>query len=135
MSSKEIEQEVKRIIGINRAKERFEQGERISLEQLMGKYGVCKGQCHTCAFRPDSPETQAFYESYPSQLSTILECIDEAVEGKGPYRLFFCHRNMPSEDGGKNFQPDFDGDGVPVGHKICAGWLRSVNRAGRRKNE
>jgi hypothetical protein len=114
------------IIGQLRRKRSFQNGERFTFEQLIEKYGACKGQCHTCAFREDSPETKAFYESYPSRMSTILENASEAAKGNAPFEPFFCHRKMSSDDGGQNFQPDYDEGGLPVGHMLCAGWVKLV---------
>ncbi|HEX8564112.1 MAG TPA: hypothetical protein VF648_00490, partial [Pyrinomonadaceae bacterium] len=92
------------------------------------KYGFYPKMCHNCAFLPGSTERHDFAQEYPSQLSTILENIDNAVGGRAPFEPFFCHREMPSDDGGKSFQPEFDDEGLPVGHKICAGWIAEVRQ-------
>ncbi|MDQ4121695.1 MAG: hypothetical protein M3209_09645 [Acidobacteriota bacterium] len=124
--SAHIDQRIKEILGQLKRKDRFKNGERITLELTVEKYGAHRKMCHNCAFLPESTERQDFAKEYPSQLSTVLENIDGAVKGENPFEPFFCHREMPSDDGGKSFQPEFDDEGLPVGHKICAGWMAEV---------
>lgn len=122
----DINVRVAEILGSEFRKDEFKKGEGLSFEQVKEKYGAYKSKCHNCAFLADSKETKEFFESYPSQMSTILENIDTAVEGTAPFAPFFCHRKMPSNDGGKNFQPELDDEGLPAGHKLCAGWVACV---------
>jgi hypothetical protein len=102
-----------------------------NLAEVKKHFGTRESMCHNCAFRLDSGEVEDFasvpYDDIPAQLTQILENIDAAVEGEIPYKPFFCHQGMPTNDGGLSFQPENrDEDEMPIGYPVCAGWLNEV---------
>lgn len=115
--------------GTTRRREDFKNGKPAeTLREVLDRRGFRKKQCHNCAFLPNSEEMKAYKTEYPSQVSTILENIDLAVEGCAPFEPFFCHQGMKTEDGGKSFKPPYGLDGLPKGFPICAGWAREANK-------
>lgn len=106
-----------------------------TFEEVLERFGARLKRCHNCAFNKDSVEMKQYRREYPSQVSTILENIDFAVEGTAPFEPFFCHQNMPTNDGGKSFQPDYSEEGLPVGYPICAGWRKEAENSIKRNAE
>jgi len=121
-----IDDIVQTYLGKLAREEQFENGERVTFEEIVEKHGAHAAMCHNCAFRDDSPEQMHARGNYPAQFWTILLGIRSAVREEAAYAPFFCHRKMPSDDGGKNFQPELDDEGLPAGHKLCAGWTAEV---------
>ncbi|MGC2239150.1 MAG: hypothetical protein WA584_23545 [Pyrinomonadaceae bacterium] len=127
-----IDDRIKELHGAVKRRQMFRDGvRRDTLEDIVEKYGACEKMCHNCAFRPGSVEEIAARESLDSQLWRVLSLLDEAVEGTGPFEPFFCHQDMPTNDGGHNFQPDLSDEGLPEGFPICAGWRAAVIQAKR----
>lgn len=107
--------------GSKARREKFKTGEkRETLPEVLAKYGFRKRQCFNCAFLPNSEEMKQYRAEYPSQVSTILENIDEANAQNAPFEPFFCHQGMKTIDGGKSFLPPYDSEGLPRSkHDVC----------------
>lgn len=61
--------------------------------------------CHDCAYRPGSQEDES----------------GDRIPGRD--EPFWCHEGLPDTSGA--YRPLIWYDGVPVGAKLCAGWLDS----------
>lgn len=67
--------------------------------------------CHDCAFHPDgSPE-----QDCGRKWHAVLAGVDRGDP-------FYCHQGMP-QDGDTRYVPEMDASGVPVGARVCAGWV------------
>lgn len=74
-------------------------------------------RCHDCAFKANSQEREG---------ATAIDMFTKLELGNkgGP---FYCHAGM--HDGGQGYVPrQRDDRGVPIGHPICAGWVREYER-------
>jgi hypothetical protein len=74
-------------------------------------------RCADCAFRPNSLERDG---ATARELFMRLERRNEGAP-------FYCHAGM--HDGAKGYVPrQRDAHGMPIGHPICAGWVREFER-------
>jgi hypothetical protein len=76
-------------------------------------------RCHDCAFKANSEERDAG----GGTASALFDRLELGNEG-GP---FYCHQGM--HHGAQGYVPrQRDKQGVPIGHPICAGWVREYER-------
>jgi hypothetical protein len=82
----------------------------------------CGQRCSDCAFKAQSQERDGM---------SAAQLFDHLALGSDG-APFFCHAGM--HHGAKGYVPrQRDGSGAPIGHPICAGWVREYERrAGRR---
>jgi hypothetical protein len=74
-------------------------------------------RCHDCAFKAGSLERDG------ATASGLFETFELGNKG-GP---FYCHQGM--HHGAQGYVPrQRDRQGVPIGHPICAGWVRELER-------
>ena len=119
--------------GTTKRREDFKNGKPAeTLPETLERFGARGRRCHNCAFNRNSEEMKEYRAEYPSQVSTILENIDLAIEGNAPFEPFFCHQGMPTNNGGKSFQPEYTEEGLPKGFPICAGWRNEAEKSIKR---
>lgn len=104
------------------AREMAEQGCTLRpLPPLPVTAAVMPAPCEDCAFRRGSPERED-----PSAWAALQRSV---ADGK----TFYCHQGMHLTARGRYVPRAEDAEGVPVGHPLCAGYVRARAQIQRTK--